>query len=208
MSIKKRRTKRKPQSIVSENPLDRTGNILASGHGTEENAEEFFSAFHADMLRRMQDISRKADAGESWDFMDGCYKQAMELYALAATLYERHPDHVIMTDSSFDSLARWLNKNYDKLDPDFRSWYAITAIDLRAATGMNICIQPPISNMLEILLNEKEDTTNGTKDEAAIPPQKIKRRRRRGARERRTPSKNNREASTIRKRVVRRKTKR
>jgi hypothetical protein len=136
--------KRSPSETVS-----RMGELLASGHGTQKDAQVYFSAFTKQEVRRFQLIVAKAEEQRSWEFMEGCYTQAMTLYVLASVLYEKHPAHVIMSDSAYDDLARWLLKNFKKLNKEFREGYCITSAGLRAGTGMGVQGDPNIRHMVQ-----------------------------------------------------------
>jgi hypothetical protein len=130
------------------------GKILEAGKGSQENAEEYFDLFHANMLARLQSIVAKAESKHSWEFMDGCFKQATELYVLASILYEKYPAYVIMSDGAFDGLAKFLRDNFKKLDPEFCHWYTVTAIDLAAGTGHHVTERPNITSMLKLVVGE------------------------------------------------------
>lgn len=157
MPIKKRRItpRKKPKALDVSGALARMGDILAAGHGDEAMARQYFQLLYADRLARMQSIAAKAEKLRSWDFMKGCYKQAGELYVLASVVYEQFPEYHIMTDATFDALAKWLHKNFSKLDDDFKDYYVLTVLDLKASTGHRVRVQDPIRWMVYILTGKE-----------------------------------------------------
>lgn len=163
MAVKRRRikppkkTKPEPAPDVYE-ALARMRELLLAGHGTEEDARRYFTYYYTFRVKDLQSIIAKAVETRSWKHMDGCYKQAAELYVLASVLYEKHPEHVIMSDAAYDHLARWLLKNFKKLPKDFRNWYNLTAIDLKAGTGHSVVRQEPIRWMVFVLTGHDEPT--------------------------------------------------
>ncbi len=166
MAIKRRKIKvrAKPKKQTPAELLARMGDILAAGHGDEAMARTYFHALYSDQLARLQSIATRAEADRNWDFMEGCVKQASELYVLAAVLYEKYPEHTILTDGAYDGLSRWLLKHRrsDEIDKDFWRWYNITALDLKAATGTNVTARPPIKWMVYILTGEDMGADNET----------------------------------------------
>lgn len=149
--------RRNPSDVAAD--LDRLADILASGHGTEDDARLYFHLRNHNNVHRLQSIVAKARKLRSWEFMEGCYKQATELYVLASILYEEYPDHVLMPDGAFDELSRFLLRNFKKLPKDFRAWYNITAIDLKAGTGHGVIERPEIQDMVSIITGNPNDDT-------------------------------------------------
>lgn len=124
--------------LTSRQMLDRMADILAHGHGTEEDAKRYYELEANYQVFCLQSIISRAQEERSWDFMEGAYAQAMTLYVFASTIYEQFPEETIMSDGAFDALARWMLANFDKLPSDFKEWYVVTSMDLSASTGMNV----------------------------------------------------------------------
>lgn len=185
MAIKSRRkikvrSRPKPKKPINANEaIDRMGEILAAGHGTKEQASQYEHVFADAMLHRMQAIATRAEKERSWKFMDGCYKQATELYVLASALYEKFPDHVMLSDAAYDKLGRFLLNNRKNVDPEFWNWYNVTSMGLKAGTGYDLTLRKPVLRMIHILtgvLLEENDEPK-SQDKAKVLRKPIKRRR-------------------------------
>jgi hypothetical protein len=137
------------------NDLERLGQFLEQGHGDKQAAQLYIDKFWQDQVSRMRAIAAKAERLKSWSFMDGCFKQAMEFYVLASILYEKYPNHTIVSDGAFDHLGQYFLKNWDKFDPEFAEWYTVTAIDAGASTGCNVTEREPITKMLKIIVGDE-----------------------------------------------------
>lgn len=183
MSIKKRRkikVRKRPPS-ASKN-LDRMGSLLEAGHGDQADAEAYFSAFDKAMLARLQSIAAIAEEKRSWEFMEGCYKQATELYVLASVLYEKFPEHTILSDGAFDALSRFMLKHRKHMDKDFLKWYAVTAMGLKASSGYNVAVRKPIPQYVYLITGKQieEDDDAATQNRSRVLRRKPKPRGKRG----------------------------
>lgn len=151
----KLRIKPRPQPAKEIDPLDRMGALLEAGHGTVENARFYVDAFYTNMVARMRGVCEKAEKLKSWDFMVGCYKQATELYVLAAILYEQYPEYPpLMSDGAFDALGKFMYQHWDELDAEFTRWYCVTAMGFSAGTGCEVAERPPITAMLKVIVGD------------------------------------------------------
>jgi hypothetical protein len=178
MAVKRRRIKTrklaKPEPSVDE-LLAEMRALLLAGHGTEEDARAYFTQQYRHRLNGLQSIITKAVETRSWKHMDGCYMQAAELFVLASVLYEKHPEHVIMSDAAYDHLSRWILKNFKKLPKDFRSWYNITSIDLKAGTGHAVVQQEPVRWMVFLITGHDEPAPSSTKKPKVRRKRRVKR---------------------------------
>lgn len=147
----KLRAKPKPITGFTREDVDRMGELLAAGHGTEEHARLYFKALYSLELQDLQSIATRAEKEMSWNFMGDALMQATDLYVLSSILYEKYPEHVFLSDAAFDYLAKFLLKNFDKMPKDFREWYAITTIDLEAGTGHAVLTTEKMRWMVFIL---------------------------------------------------------
>jgi hypothetical protein len=169
MAIKRRKLRKHRKAVAPPiiDYLDRMGDIIAAGHGVEADARTYNRLLHEELVARFRAIVDKAERLKSWDFMKGCYKQATELYVLASVLYERFPQHTIMSDGAFDALAKWLLKHREHIDVEFWKWYNVSAIGLKAGSGYDLTIRTPIVWMVYVITGETiesdgEDTPNST----------------------------------------------
>lgn len=156
MPIKKRKIKFRPVKKVRKKPqvsdadIARMGELIAAGHGTEEHARIYYEALAISHISKLQSIVAKASKERSWKMLNGCFKQAMELYVFASILYEKYPEHVIMSDNAFDSLAKFLLRNWKKLDKDFCSAYNLSAMGFKASTGFGVIPDQLITWMIAV----------------------------------------------------------
>lgn len=152
--LKKRVHVRGEPTIKTADALVEMRALLSSGYGTEEHARAYFKAYYMQQVSKLQSIIARAEQERSWKFMHGHYMQCAELYVLASVLYEKYPEHVMMTDAAYDNCARFLLRNFDKLKPSFREWYTITCVDLRASTGHAVTLQEPIRWMVYLITGD------------------------------------------------------
>lgn len=151
----KLRVKPRPKPVKPPDPLNRLGALLEAGHGDVDDARFYIDAFYTNMVARMRAICEKAEQSKSWDFMVGCYKQATELYVLAAILYEQYPEYPpLMSDGAFDSLGKFMYQHWNELDEEFTRWYCITAMGFSAGTGCEVAERPPITAMLKVIVGD------------------------------------------------------
>lgn len=136
---------------------------IVEAHGDEAMARQYFTAFHTNMLARLQSIAAKAERERNWSFMEGCYKQATELYVLASVLYEKFPEHTILSDGAFDALAKFLLKHWKEMDQDFAKWYCVTTLGLKASSGYNVAARDPIPQYVYLITGHRIPETNGRK---------------------------------------------
>jgi hypothetical protein len=181
----KRRVKSSPKAIarkkmkVAQDALTRMGEILAAGHGDEDMVRIYFTHLYTDHLKRLQSIATRAEKERNWDFMHDSILQATELYVLAAALYEKFPEHTILSDGAFDGLARWLFRQSNRADNEFWVWYNITSMGLKAGTGYNVILRPPILWMVYLLTGQELEADNGTRthDKDGVLRKPVKRKR-------------------------------
>lgn len=162
MVIKRRKLRAKHKSMTPLQALKRMGDI-AEHFDRPEFAEIYINSFHKSMLSMLQSIAARAERERNWDFMDGAFKQATELYVLASVLYEKFPEHIILSDGAFDGLARWLLKHRGKIDKDFLTWYNVTAMGLKAGTGYNVAAKEPIPQYVYLLTGKRIQEDNGVR---------------------------------------------
>lgn len=129
----------------------------------EGMARQYFTAFHQNMLARLQSIASKAEKQRDWSFMEGCYKQATELYVLASVLYEKFPEHMILSDGAFDALSRFMLKHRKHMDDDFLAWYNVTAMGLKAGSGYNVAARDPIPQYVYLITGQLIEEDDGRK---------------------------------------------
>jgi hypothetical protein len=162
MVIKRRKIKLKPKSMTPEMALNRMVDIVEA-HGDEGMARVYFTTFHKNMLARLQSIAAKAEKQRDWSFMEGCYKQATELYVLASVLYEKFPEHMILSDGAFDAMSRFMMKHRKHMDKDFLSWYNVTAMGLKAGSGYNVAARDPIPQYVYLITGQRIEEDDGRK---------------------------------------------
>ncbi len=174
-----RRKKRKAKVAAHAAALDRTGEILAAGMGTENDARTYFKHLYTGQLARLQSIAAIAEKERNWEFMEGCIKQATDLYVLAATLYEKFPEHVILSDGAFDGLAKFLLKNQRTADKEFWNWYNVTSMGLKAGSGYNVVAHENIKWMVYLLTgtNMGDDDERPSRNRTGLLRKPVKRRR-------------------------------
>jgi hypothetical protein len=149
------------------------GILLAAGHGDEEDARLYFTHLYAHRLSCIRAQVATAEKNRNWRHMQGSYQLAAETYVLASVLYEKFPnEQPLMSDAAYDYLARFLLRNMGKLSKDFRDWYTITAMDMRAGTGMNVTVQEPIRWM--VFLHTGYDMPKTTKPKKKPTRRRIK----------------------------------
>ena len=106
----------------------------------------------------------KAEEENSWEFMVGAYKQAMDIYCIASIMYYTH-DNPLMSDDRFDMLCQFLRKHFSGLDSAHAKDRNITIGDLRAGTGYRVkpdILITQIVNLLLLMLKETNGTENST----------------------------------------------
>lgn len=166
--------------VSTKNALARAGKLLVAGHGTRHDAEGYMSTFYRDYAARMHAIAKLTRKDSSWEFMRGAYKQAIEIYVIASVLYTKHPAHSILSDASFDALAKFLLKEYKHLDKSFLASYGITKDALIAGTGYTTIVTRHIEDTVYAITNggvTLRETIHGIQDTKAVKSKPGKKRR-------------------------------
>lgn len=99
-----------------------------------EQMAQHVSCVHDHLFLRIRQCIEKAKKLGTWDFMKGCYSQAVEIYAVAAIAYEKF-DSPLMPDSMFDELAGFLLKNYEAITDFCKQTWQLDKGIFRAGTG-------------------------------------------------------------------------
>lgn len=142
VNIKPRRLPKRRDPVVAA--FKRYGSVVLRLHNlaktkaakkaAEEAALQYHRAFHDHLFLRIRQVINKAEATGSWAFMQGCYSQAVEVYAVASLSYEKF-DEELMPDSMFDKLAVFLLENYDSITDYCKETWNLRKGILSAGTG-------------------------------------------------------------------------
>lgn len=142
VTTKTKRVKKRSDPIVTA--LTRYGEVVTRLHSlaktkaakqkAREAAAQYHTAFHDHLFFRIRQVVAHAEKVGTWDFMDGCFSQAVEVYAVAALAYENFDDP-IMPDGRFDDLAKFLYKNYARITDYCKETWKLNKGIFRAGTG-------------------------------------------------------------------------
>ena len=85
--------------------LDRFGAVVLRLHSPAksraakkqalEAAVQYHTMFHDHMFLRIRQVISKAEKEGNWQFMHGCFSQAVEVYAVASLAYEKFDETLI-----------------------------------------------------------------------------------------------------------------
>lgn len=108
--------------------------VKSRSTAAREFALQYRAVYHDHMFLRMRQCIDKAEKAKSWDFMEGCYSQATEIYAVASLAYEVF-NQPLMPDWMFDKLAAFLLKNYEDITDFCKKEWGLRKEIFRAGTG-------------------------------------------------------------------------